>query len=522
MIYGNSYLVYGYGLLERAIVHRSLDQTKHALLMEKSLARSFKGKLSPLELAIGWPKGLRMLLEVGFDAFGALRLSIDMGDLTSTQILLDFSNFPEDSVAGWSQVMHDLTSSSDQEIRQFVIQSLRARRQALSKLATKTLPKDDLLDLGLLNEKTLDVAALKVYQRLLERSVNVPLKLNPASGFSRKGSHLTVYHSVFSVGSLPDIGLLDCLFENGFECIDALNEEWNTPLLMMCRKSTRNRLGKKTILLVDWLLSKGACPKFSFTNSNPNIIFYLATCLARNMRDSSQDYDKYLRCLIRRSASQCSPLDSDSCQCYCSYSGCLPFHNFWRCGNLFIDHQICRLISRDTLFNALNVWLDMCGLDDTQSEVCYEEVCRLEVFDRLGLVHTCCAFQDEELLTPEVDRKEVQEEDKELNVQLDLTVHTYRNGREKYTGNPKNFWKNWMLELDEILPELAPQERCRFRCSTYVFYDDYKMSAEYAEDEAIWHDHRSEVEEKALARKGYLGLDFVDVIKLHFADYLNP
>lgn len=517
----NLLLDFGYGQLEEAIACRSLSQMNHILQKKESSTQhveetSFK-RLSPVELAIGWPSGLKRLLDVGFYADVGLRLSIHMDDLRSTKVILAAENFPREK-ATWTQVLGNLSRSS-RKIGQVVIQTFSRRRQALAELAIKELPDEAIFRLGLLNEKSLDAAAPEVYQELQKRSVKVPQNLNPASSYRSNSD--SIYHCLFGLSSSKPPGrrLLHSFYMNGFELVDTLDAQGQTPLLRACKNSTGRSWSRGIVMSIRWLLDKGACPKFSCTDSYPNLFFYIAISYAWSLRDGPKFFSKNFKRLIRRAASLCDPLFSDGCRCYCSSAGCLPFYKFWKCDAMALKHEYCESITSSTLFDALHQWLCLCGIDGAQSELCYEEVFRLEVFDRLGMAHTCCGYQRSSV--DEMDRPQLQKEDTELKEQLDLIIQAYRNRYKKHPGGLNDFWKGFMQELDEILPELIPQERCRHRCLLDWDYLDYKFSTEYPEKEREWHDLRIEMEERALSKGNYLGLDFIDVIHRHFADSLD-
>lgn len=192
-----------------------------------------------------------------------------------------------------------------------------------------------------------------------------------------------------------------------------------------------------------WLLDKEACPSFSHADLFPNILFYIAIDYGRRIRRNELGRNcGHFEHLIERSASLCDPLYSDGCHCPCSSAGCLPFHKFWRCDALSGDHNCCMLTTKGTLFNALEKMLCLCGLDEAQSELCHEDICRLEVFDRLGMAHTCCKWHQNIQVRssmPEEDPKQLQEEDIELKEQLDLILQAYKNSRKKYVGDLKDF-----------------------------------------------------------------------------------
>lgn len=75
-----------------------------------------------------------------------------------------------------------------------------------------------------------------------------------------------------------------------------------------------------------------------------------------------------------------------------------------------------------------------------------------------------------------------------------------------------------MQDLDRKIPGLMPKQRCR-RLNKYY---NNKTSIRFLEKEKKWHDRRMKMEEEALTKSGYLGLDFIDVIHRHFADSLDP
>lgn len=514
---------------------RSLDQMDCILQKTQPLPHSqyvenFRYKLSPLELAVGWPIGLRKLLEAGFSADDALRLSIYMGDLMSTEILLASDNFPENNGnigSVWLNVLEDVNDLQIQEISQAVIQALKRRRQTLAELAIEKLPEVELLSLKLLDEKTLDIAALNVYRRLKESSVDVPPHLNPASVLLPEDDHYSVYQSLFLYdiwyNSPPSLEILDSLFENGFESVDTFVGTGQTPLLRACNKLARENGEESLITSINWLLDKGASPHFSHVDSFPNILFYCAISYGASIRKDIRSHRRRLRHLIRRCTSLCDPLCSDDCHCCCSLAGCLPFHIFWRCDALVYHRIHCEPITSEILYDALE-WICQDGLDETQSELCYEEVCRLEVFDRLGMTHTCCRYHQikrKRSSMTEEDRNQLQEEESELAEQLELILDAYKNSRKKFADDLKDFWKIWSQKLDQILPEFTPEQRCRHRRLSVERSGGYRDSESYLEKEREWHYERTKIEEEALAKMGYSGLDFIDVIKIHFADSLD-
>ena len=528
-------LDFGYGGFEEAILRRSLSYIEK-LLQTEQFRKKYPGTyhcgneryhwLTPVELALGWPDGLQRLLEHGYNAASALALSICMNDGSSTEIILATDAFPGGLGYERTIVLESLCKSRNREIRETVVRALRRRREDLKRLAMERLLSCEFMRLNYLCEKSLDVTAYNVYQNLQEQGVHVPKSLHPAT-LSDELDHQLVYHILLTDERLPcDPELLDLFFENGFASTDAPDNKGRTPLSRLCEYIVRLRRG--FLPDIKWFLEKGACREFSRASRFQNPFYYLACVFGNAGRDSISYYDE-LKASIRLSASHFDPLDPDCCKCYCSSSGCLPIYKFWKCHALrFNRHSSCQSTTTKKLVSMLDEWLYLCYLNQGPSEKCYKEICRLEIFDRLGMSHTCCTsqlhiYEDEAFEEiPREELREVQDEDKDLQEQLDLLMCIYDNARSKHIGSLKEFWEDWMESLDEILPDLRPGERCITRFMKRPDYYYYRNSAGYLEAEETLHAQRIEIEEKALAKKGYLGLDFLDVIKLHFAEFLDP
>lgn len=67
-----------------------------------------------------------------------------------------------------------------------------------------------------------------------------------------------------------------------------------------------------------------------------------------------------------------------------------------------------------------------------------------------------------------------------------------------------------------------PEERCRYRCPSRIVYASYVRSERYSEKDTERHYHRTEIENEALTKKDYSGLDFINIIQLYFADSFDP
>jgi len=104
--------------------------------------------------------------------------------------------------------------------------------------------------------------------------------------------------------------------------------------------------------------------------------------------------------MIRLVVRFCDPLARDDFRCPCSSGGCLPFHKFRN--GIPVKPQ-CRQQKRCTtceqyewipkhwtdISETLFSWIEECRLSDVQIQEYLRDACRLEVFTRLEMPHTC-------------------------------------------------------------------------------------------------------------------------------------
>jgi len=499
--------VFGYGPLEKSILDRS--QTHMLQILEQNGTRCLKfdkSGLYPLDFALGWSYGLRKLVEVGYEVKYALQLAISLGDLESAHILLEAKGF---ALATEPLVLQETSKSKDEALQRLVIDSLKNRRQRLRSLALATLFDQEIGDSALLQEKVLDEKASDVWNRLIKKGIHVPRELHP-------GFLPTIFCFVASYSSTK---FLDALYETGFESVDGANKSIATPLLiLLCRENPwRSRNGYD---LVKWFIDRQASLNFTAEWSFPTVLFYFAIAYSKSTRIPCQRTATFLKALVPPTTSVCDPLGSDGCSCHCSsLNGCLPIHKIWTCDPLEMNHEKCRLVTKTWLETCVEEWFQLCGLNETQIALQYREICRLEIFDRLGMAHTCCTYGEKMKIirrTMDEDKQmQLQEEDFDLAKQLNLVMEAYERMRRGYVGDFRCFWNLWWLKVDEILPELSPEERCR--CKGLGRYrNDFSVMLE--EKAKLLSEKRAKIEADALRRKGYYGSDFLDVIRLHFSD----
>ena len=496
-------------------------------------------RVSPADMAIGWPTGIKILGDSGFELDGALELAIGIKDLESTNFILAADCFPRKGES-WRRVL-GLLKLSNREIQSVVICELARRRRALAKLAIDHLTTKQVLKLGPLVGQALDTSTPDVLRELQTRGVGVPLTLLPASRLIRHYDdipveYVPIYFALFSDNGFnyADKDLLQLAYDNGFISIDACERYNKTPLFLACQF---HRSGHESLdQSIHWLLHKGADTRFKCRNDTPNILFSLAREYGRVIRHGlspqSWDIKGIINHVLLRS--ECQSLDTDGCICYCSDQGCSTLYRLWTCYKLQTDHQLCSGTNTQALLVAVNGWTQMCELDDDQALPSYEQAMKLEVFERLGMTHTC--FQGRHQTDMDVwalsmeeratllekwtmsERAQLRDESQALKTQLDLIILGYSKRFKSHVGALSSFWAAAMLDLSHMLPDPPPEERCRNRCLSSMKFWRSQRTPEFSRQEEERHNSMLEAQANLLKQNGYEGWDFIDVIRHHFRD----
>lgn len=373
---------------------------------------------------------------------------------------------------------------------------------------------------------------------LLIKSISAALK--PARGIGREGLEMNwiealasrlsnLSRSLFdcfdlcccSPKDLPATTFLDILYDAGFTNIDVpfLSED-RTPLAAHCEQCEPGMFSQDYsdwCEVTSWFLDKGSSPCFTNTPGSltrwPHLVYYLSLYTRYGLRYSyTFSYEK-----------DAEPW-ADSCRCFCSDDGCSPASILWRCpgrslkrwGVADIDlHFHCgkALKSRDGLLRA---WLTMSCRSVCQRKVCYYQITQLEIFERLGMTHTCC----KSTVSPST-AKEIRLEDKSSLRQLQMFLLFFRRIRHLLSSwSTMNTWKVWWEAVDNFLPPLRPKESCDACCgnvpwSRYKYFDWCDVTEEeLATLEVQRENSRLITWTKTLKPAGYKDWDYEYVIRL--------
>jgi hypothetical protein len=476
---------------------------------------------SLINMAVGWPDGLRYLVDnqIYLDLY-ALGIAARKRDVRSVEIILSADSTKLFPLRNCVRSSEDHLYSS---ILQYCEQDLFSFQQAAETLWDRYDDfKHNLLDSFRTHldpphadedghYKRLVSLNYDLYYLLSEKSEN-PEYLQELDPFISTSFY---YGPVSSYLHHNDYHRI--LHDTGFVHTDNVCGRIGTPLAYHCRRFLKELPsrweGRHLYDKVWWLLSKGADPSFWFWRGIedktrwPHLQFYVAA----TMSDSYHLSQKLLGGCGQEYV-------QDDCVCACSTGGCIPPFKFWAtcktmdlCGDY--EHQCHSQLSHR--WTHLTHWSSWLNRSTSRREHTYREICRLELFDRLSLKHSCCMGAACDVR----ERKRFRREDAKSQKQLELLMRFYKNIRGLlFDLSVKQFWPVWWAAADAVVLPFLPAEAC-----SWPRWDLPSLKAgRYTYDDTKRHSHilaisREDRWAALLESRGYKGWDYQDVIRQHFS-----
>ncbi|KAH7125857.1 hypothetical protein EDB81DRAFT_860557 [Dactylonectria macrodidyma] len=431
--------------------------------------------LSPLECALGWTDGLRSLLQAGHNPTYAIELAIYRCDVKSIHLLLS------------------------------------AKPSLLETSCLLRREGDAMFPHWFIHAAT--VTSSKVHRCVAHQLRDMYL------GSPRK-SHIPAYYAYFAKLNFMrvcrdpiQVGFLDELYDAGFTNIDSagVRKGW-TPLQFIGNGSLSALLKEDVEYLCDliiWFLDRGGSPIFQQTDLRPSLIHWLAFHI-RIQRDSNVWHDsniqlKKISQLIRQA--RCNLLEeTDNCDCPCSSSGCLPLRWLLRCDkmpNLHEYHFMCKRKGQQELDGLISTFLSLNNATQDQIELYESEGVRLELFDRLGMTHTCChggkKLRGPRLIPTREFRLSIRWNERKLKSLLGFIVKLFAQFSRQQKSPSEEMLQRWWSFLDPILPEVPPNERCSAinKDRNPEKHGEYKEIHGEDEERSVWESEDEEGDDSA-------------------------
>ncbi|KAE9375943.1 hypothetical protein N431DRAFT_464004 [Stipitochalara longipes BDJ] len=235
------------GELGAPILRRSIDGLRHAVVSpncKKFLGRKY-GTFHPLKLAVGWPIGVKILVEEKCFAMEAIELAICTNNIESLDIMLsDWSEHPvdwwsEDMLGDWSKtgtplsyrmMLERASSCGSSGIHHCVVRHLNKSLRNFNELDFKCVKTRDKIGSAVSDEECSCCAT--------------PISSGP-------NNNILAYH--FLDGWYGAGKLLDALYESGITAIDLKDRHQETPLLYRLSRYRDLELIPEAII---WFLEK--------------------------------------------------------------------------------------------------------------------------------------------------------------------------------------------------------------------------------------------------------------------------
>ncbi|KAI1413401.1 hypothetical protein F5Y13DRAFT_29442 [Hypoxylon sp. FL1857] len=521
--------------LHLAIIRRSLSTLKKLFYHGWSESQGF-GHFEPVELAVGWTEGLQFLVDQGCYIGRAFQIACQLGDDKSASILLSSSSdifssrYSESEMSSTGLTFNLLESAGmDAKIFRLAAKELWKRRDELRTLLLGRSNLEQLFVEDFFGSLELDEST----HCLLAEATDLPDRLKCWDIGSPHCFRTIHGRRPLDVYDVYDVNNHKILYDVGFVDMQALCRHGMTPLAECCARLEKIdqpegmwglHPSHAWFIMVTWFVGKGADPDFSCENLDsvrwPHLQFYLAL---------ATDYSGHG---IKQIFGICdSTLTTDLCRCYCSSKGCIPPFLLWCCS--FADrkyHSNCenRMALRK---RKLEDWMKLCGFRRHDREKSYTELCRRELFDRLGMAHTCCAASE---VQSTQEKNELSSEDASTKKELLWLVRIYKVTRKLLSDvTIRQFWRLWWGAADDIVLPLLPEEACRD--PWWVLREEWPDGSDYSdgsddldgsEAESELRIRYEEIEQKrehqwlALLRDaGYEGWEYDQVIKFHFTRF---
>ena len=125
--------------------------------------------------------------------------------------------------------------------------------------------------------------------------------------------------------------------------------------------------------------------------------------------------------------------------------------------DLLVEEDIFK--AKGAIPSKMNVSIPTTSFLTWKRESCGEELCRLEIFERLGMAHTCCDIGpsplacSEYFLPSEEECHELREVDNNFRQGLESCMCIYALLRREHIVPFSKFWCNWWTAVNDILPE---------------------------------------------------------------------
>lgn len=343
---------------------------------------------SLLDFAVGWPEGIRILLEFGADAskLDLARCSFQPSETKDSDFDKYIDSIKPLLYGGCILTSESITKCKSENIRSFLIDEYVKQLRYLQSVAQSYLPPEAFDSIPSLEnpESILDVHVSRVCKGLVKYGWPADYSIGRSFG----ESYIPVYHQ-----DLSDLDPWDDLYRTGFRDIDEPDSCGFTPLMICGLCHTFNARA------IAWLVDKGATLSRRLPSSKTTIAHLLSSKMAAIFGDAifykGIYFPGYLHTLIQRINKRKDtifliPSVKDFCVCACCEGGCTTLLVALRKCNAIMDQAISSFLLSSLGKTPYSLLLtSLIDLTEATRERDYS-IIRIFTFEALGLRHTCC------------------------------------------------------------------------------------------------------------------------------------
>ena len=372
-------------------------------------------RLSPVHHAIGWPDGLKLILEAA-DAS-----SLDQGDRDAkmTFSLLDFAcaygctdsfRLLLNSDTAWdiARIFPEYLGMLNPNVKTMAVEAIVERLEKLFEFGKRNLPAKVFALFNIVDRSSLDANARALLNTLHAEGIRLPRKFggnlrHPRDFWFKRG---TLYHQ-----TPIDYNLAMVLFKAGFTNVDCAVGQI-TPLMGMGKCGFNDDIHLNYFRMVEFFIDHGARldrripskliqhPVQSAETPNHYQIIHKISTIAWYEMLWENDSTIFAVAEIGRSHIWRGILQSgvsDPCRCACALGGCRPISLALKSSisNGFYERGLLPMNAWDPQNKGIILHLlrnQTHLLDGLEGHQIVEDAIRYLSFTALGLTHTCCHY----------------------------------------------------------------------------------------------------------------------------------